>query len=112
MLNRVRAPRQIGAQSVTAGAAPTLSPIEELGKRVFFDNISRQRMACVTCHLPETGGTGGVSGVNLHQVAITGANPHTLGNIKPPTNAYASYIEEFKRCGRGGLGAPTFAAGT
>ena len=71
-----------------------LSDIELLGKYVFFDKISSPpRMACVTCHDPATGGTGSVSGVNLHQVAITGANPHTVGNLKPPTNAYASLIE-------------------
>jgi cytochrome c peroxidase len=75
-----------------------LTDIELLGKYVFFDKISSpKRMACVTCHLPETGGTGGVSGVNLHQVAITGANPHTVGNLKPPTNAYASLILPLSR---------------
>lgn len=76
-----------------------------LGKYVFFDKISTpKRMACVTCHDPDTGGTGSVSGVNLHQVAITGANPHTVGKLKPPTNAYASFIQPFAPCGRGGLG--------
>jgi cytochrome c peroxidase len=68
-------------------------------------------MACVTCHLPETGGTGGVAGVNLHQVAITGADPHTVGNLKPPTNAYASFIETFKPCDRGGLGPRNVCGG-
>jgi cytochrome c peroxidase len=64
-----------------------------LGKYVFFDRISTPpRMACVTCHDPATGGTGSVSGVNRRQVAITGANPHKVGNLKPPTNAYASLI--------------------
>lgn len=77
-----------------------------LGKYVFFDKISNPpRMACVTCHDPATGGTGSVSGVNLRQVAITGANPHRVGGLKPPTNAYASLIDPFQRCGRGGLGA-------
>jgi|MudIll2142460700_1097286.scaffolds.fasta_scaffold21581_2 cytochrome c peroxidase len=78
-------------------ASAQLTNIELLGKYVFFDKISSpSRMACVTCHQPDTGGTGGVSGVNLHQVAITGANPHTIGNLKPPTNAYASFIKPFK----------------
>jgi cytochrome c peroxidase len=64
-----------------------------LGKYVFFDKISNPpRMACVTCHDPATGGTGSVSGVNLHQVGITGANPHRVGTLKPPNNAYASVI--------------------
>lgn len=82
-----------------ADHAMALDPNEEdyelklLGKYVFFDKISNPpRMACVTCHDPSTGGTGSVAGVNLHQVAITGANPHTVGNLKPPTNAYASFI--------------------
>jgi cytochrome c peroxidase len=84
-----------------------LTNLELLGKYVFFDKISEPtRMACVTCHDPETGGTGGVSGVNLHQVAITGANPHTVGNLKPPTNAYASIIEPFHPCNHGGLNVP------
>lgn len=80
-------------------SATALSPTEVhyelklLGKYVFFDKISNPpRMACVTCHDPDTGGTGSVSGVNLHQVAITGANPHTVGTLKPPTNSYASVI--------------------
>lgn len=54
-----------------------LQPIEELGKRLFFENISDpNRMSCATCHAPSTGGTYNVSGVNLHQVAVTGARPH------------------------------------
>ncbi len=74
-----------------------LKDIELLGKYVFFDKISSpSRMACVTCHQPDTGGTGGVSGVNLHQVAITGANPHTAGSLKPPSNAYATFIVPFE----------------
>ncbi len=83
-----------------------------LGKYVFFDKISSpQRMACVTCHDPATGGTGSVAGVNLHQVAITGADPHTVGSLKPPTNAYASFIEPFHFCGTGGPGAGGFCGG-
>jgi cytochrome c peroxidase len=95
-------------------SAPTFAALESnveadyylklLGKYVFFDKISEpKRMACVTCHDPDTGGTGSTSGVNLHQVAITGANPHTVGNLKPPTNAYASLIPQFYPCNDGGL---------
>jgi cytochrome c peroxidase len=69
-----------------------------LGKYVFFDKISEpKRMACVTCHDPDTGGIGSNSGVNLHQVAITGANPHTVGNLKPPSNMHASFVEPFRQ---------------
>ena len=89
-----------------------LSKIELLGKYVFFDKISDpERMACVTCHDPETGGTGSVSGVNLHDVAITGANPHTIGNLKPPTNAYANLIAPFHECNSGGLGGNNHCGG-
>jgi cytochrome c peroxidase len=70
-------------------AEDTLDPNEDhyelklLGKYGFFDKISEpERMACVTCHDPDTGGTASNSGVNLHQVVITGAaliiNPATL----------------------------------
>lgn len=78
--------------------------LKVLGKYVFFDTISEpERMACVTCHDPKTGWTGSVSGVNLLQVAITGANPHTVGNLKPPSSAYASFSIEFGPCNSGGL---------
>jgi cytochrome c peroxidase len=79
-----------------ASAQIKLTNIELLGKYVFFDKISEpERMACVTCHQPDTGGTGGNSKVNLHEVAIRGANPHKIGALKPPTNAYATLIGPF-----------------
>ncbi|MEI8593045.1 cytochrome c peroxidase [Photobacterium sp. Hal280] len=88
-----------------------LQPIEELGKRLFFENISDpNRMSCATCHAPNTGGTYNVSGVNLHQVAVTGARPHlrpqdleegqekttvkNAGGLKPPTNQYVSFLHD------------------
>lgn len=90
---------------IAASEEIPLTPIEKLGKYVIFDKISTpERMACLTCHQPKTGGTGGVSGVNLHQVAITGANPHTVGNLKPPSNAYASLIPNFQPCAIGFFG--------
>ncbi|AOY59974.1 cytochrome-c peroxidase [Desulfococcus multivorans] len=86
-----------------------LTNIEKLGKYVFFDKISSpKRMGCVTCHDPKTGGTGSVAGVNLHQVAITGANPHTIGNLKPPTNAYATFIGPLAPCN---FGVPGWCGG-
>ncbi|UIP29732.1 cytochrome-c peroxidase [Photobacterium sp. TLY01] len=88
-----------------------LQPVEELGKRLFFENISDpNRMSCATCHAPNTGGTYNVSGVNLHQVAVTGARPHlrpqdladgqekttvkNAGGLKPPTNQYVSFLHD------------------
>ncbi|MBT8081116.1 MAG: hypothetical protein KJO56_01685 [Gammaproteobacteria bacterium] len=69
-----------------------------LGKFVFFDEISLDEngdlttMACVTCHTPDTGGTFDDSDVNLNEVGILGANPHTRGTLKPPSNTYASMV--------------------
>lgn len=98
-----------------------LQPIEELGKRLFFENISDpNRMSCATCHAPNTGGTYNVSGVNLHQVAVTGARPHlrpqdladgqekttvkNAGGLKPPTNQYVSFIHDGEVLGLQNLG--------
>lgn len=79
-----------------ASAAPDQPALEDLGKRVFFDNISDPaRMACSTCHVAADGWTGKVAGINKGQVAITGANPHTVGGRKPPTAAYASFSPPF-----------------
>jgi cytochrome c peroxidase len=78
---------------------PDLSYIEELGKRVFFDNISvPKRMSCATCHDPSAGWTFKVSGVNLKQVGVPGADPHKAGSVRPPANAYASFIRPFSGC--------------
>ncbi|WP_064604589.1 cytochrome-c peroxidase [Photobacterium sp. J15] len=70
-----------------------LTYIEEFGKRLFFANISDPtRQSCSSCHLPAAGGVNGVSGVNKKQVAVTGADPHTVGNLKPPTNKYVQFL--------------------
>src|SRR5690606_8567164 len=77
-------------------AVTSRKELEELGKRVFFDNISDPpRMSCSTCHDPAAGWTFNHSNTNKHQVAATGANPHTVGSLKSPSNAYASFIGEF-----------------
>jgi cytochrome c peroxidase len=70
--------------------------LQELGQRIFFDNIANPpRQACSTCHVPADGWTGGVAAINKKGVAITGANPHTVGGRKPPSNAYASFSPPF-----------------
>lgn len=100
------------AMGITTIAQPTFALDENephhdlklLGKYVFFDKISEpSRMACATCHAPETGGTANVAGINLHQVVVTGADPHAMGGLKPPTNTYASFIRPFDLCNLGGV---------
>jgi cytochrome c peroxidase len=68
-----------------------LSPKEELGKALFFDNISDPDwMSCATCHDPKAGWTGPIAGINLHGAVYRGAVPTRFGNRKPPSAAYAT----------------------
>ena len=77
----------------SAAAAPNVEALEALGKQVFFDEISvPARQSCATCHVPANGFTAGVAAINLGGVAVPGANPHTVGNRKPPTAAYAALV--------------------
>ncbi|MDI1446638.1 cytochrome c peroxidase [Polyangium sp. 6x1] len=83
---------------LTSGTAlaEDMAALEELGKRVFFDNISAPpRQGCHSCHEAAHGWTGAVAGINLHGVAIPGANPRAVGFRKPPSNAYASFSPAF-----------------
>lgn len=81
--------------STTANAAPprtSLSPIEQLGKELFFDKVSDPgRMSCSTCHEPRVGWTVPVPGINLHGAVFPGSVPQRSGGRKPPTASYASF---------------------
>lgn len=68
-----------------------LTPIEELGKNLFFDsNLSEPAgQACAACHSPEVGYTGPDRGVNSTGGVYPGAVSSRFGNRKPPTSAYA-----------------------
>ncbi len=68
-----------------------LTPLEQLGKETFFDNISAPDwMSCATCHSPLTGWTGPIPGINKHGSVYRGAVPVRFGNRKPPSAAYAT----------------------
>jgi len=83
----------------TAGFADSggaLTPIEKLGKELFFDNISDPPwMACAECHAPGAGWTGPIAGINLHGAVYRGAVPVRFGNRKPPSAAYATLSPVF-----------------
>ncbi len=82
--------------AASAGSGGGLSPIEQLGKELFFDNISDPPwMACAECHAPETGWTGPVAGINKHGAVYRGAVPVRFGNRKPPSSAYATQSPVF-----------------
>jgi cytochrome c peroxidase len=81
----------------SVGAA-ALTPIELLGKNIFFDEISipGNKQACASCHDPAKGWILPNSAINGSTVVAPGAKPHALGNIKPPSNAYASFSPPFR----------------
>lgn len=78
-------------QSSQALAAPALTPMELLGKYLFFDkNLSQNNnQSCATCHDPVVGYTGPDSAINAHGAVYPGSDPTLFGNRKPPSAAYA-----------------------
>lgn len=98
----------------TLGIAPTngqsLSPLEELGKALFFDkNLSTPPgQACAVCHSPATGFTGPDSAINAGQAVYPGVVHARAGNRKPPTSAYGGdspvlYFNEEEELWIGGM---------
>lgn len=69
----------------------SLSPIEELGKKLFFDrNLSTPPgQDCAACHAPNVGMTGPDEQINKKGGVYEGAVRGRFGNRKPPTAAYA-----------------------
>jgi len=74
-----------------AAPAAALSPLEDLGKKLFFDPAlsANGTQSCAACHAPETAFTGPDSAVNAGGAVYEGALPHRIGNRKPPMAAYA-----------------------
>ena len=90
---RIRITSIIGAAftlTLTTAAAQGLSPIEQLGKALFFDpNLSTPPgQSCAACHAPETGFTGPDSIINSGPAVYPGAIHVRAGNRNPPTAAY------------------------
>src|SRR5450756_2031430 len=77
-----------------AWAAGTLSPKEELGKAIFFDqNLSLNRnLSCSSCHDPAVGFTGPISEINQHGAVYEGSIAGAFGNRKPPSSAYTTTV--------------------
>src|SRR5665811_2006665 len=75
-----------------ASAAGTLSPKEQLGKAIFFDeNLSLNRnLACASCHGAAVGFTGPISEINQHGAVYEGSIAGAFGNRKPPSSAYTT----------------------
>jgi cytochrome c peroxidase len=79
------------AKAATSRSTPVLSPIEQLGKSLYFDqNLSKNgNQSCATCHAPEVGFTGADELVNAHAAVYPGSDAALAGNSNPPTAAYA-----------------------
>src|SRR5450830_1807406 len=74
-----------------ASAKETLSPNEELGKKLLFDKklSTPSGLACAGCHGPEVGYTGPDAAINAAGAVYEGAVAGRFGNRKPPSVAYA-----------------------
>ena len=69
-----------------------LSPKEQLGKSIFFDNnlSINGNLACADCHAPNAGWTGPDSLINAQGAVYEGSISGRFGNRKPPSSAYAT----------------------
>ncbi|MCX6563944.1 MAG: cytochrome C [Candidatus Aminicenantes bacterium] len=72
-------------------AAAPLSPIEDLGKKLFFDKAlsSPAGQECAACHGPSVGFTGPAERFNKVGGVYEGAFKGRFGNRKPPAASYA-----------------------
>jgi cytochrome c peroxidase len=80
----------LGWLATLPASAQDLTPMEELGKHLFFDqNLSTPPgQSCAACHSPETGFTGPIAEINAGGSVYPGAVHTRFGNRKPPTAAY------------------------
>lgn len=90
--------------AASPATATELSPIEDLGKKLFFDaSLSNPPgQSCAACHAPETGWTGPDSGTNSTEAIYHGVIHTRSGNRKPPTSAYAGSTPILHKCNCGG----------
>lgn len=79
--------------TIATEAAQALTPVENLGKSIFFDeNLSiNGNQACAACHSPEAGWTGPESAINAMGAVYEGSISGRFGNRKPPSAAYATF---------------------
>jgi cytochrome c peroxidase len=69
-----------------------LTPVQQLGKALFFDKISSPAaVACGDCHGEAFGWAGPTPGVNQRDGIYQGAVRQRFGNRKPPSSAYAVF---------------------
>jgi cytochrome c peroxidase len=76
-----------------AAAASDLSPVETLGKAIFFDTSlsANGNQSCASCHDPAAGFTSPLADFNAAGAVVEGSVPGRFGNRKPPSAAYATF---------------------
>jgi cytochrome c peroxidase len=81
-----------GVGAGLADSNSTLTPEEQLGKSIFFDeNLSiNLNQDCGTCHAPEVGWTGPLESINMHGAVYEGSISGRFGARKPPSSGYAT----------------------
>ncbi|MFL5357263.1 cytochrome-c peroxidase [Archangium sp.] len=92
------------AAPAVAASPVALTPLEQLGRQLFFDaNLSEPAgQACASCHDPGAGWTGPASHVNARGAVYEGAVEGRFGNRKPPSAAYATQSPLFHLMDRQG----------
>lgn len=88
---------EIESTSLRMASNPNLTPMETLGKNIFFDKISNPDwMSCANCHGASYGYSGPNPGININNAGVyRGADPHRFGNRKAPSAAYATFSPIF-----------------
>lgn len=78
--------------AAAALSAATLSPVEDLGRQIMFDQklSVRNNQSCASCHDPKAGWTGPNPGINLNGAVYPGSIRTAFGNRKPPSASYAT----------------------
>jgi cytochrome c peroxidase len=74
--------------------AETLTPLETLGKTLFFDDSLSEPagQSCASCHAPEAG----FADPDRHQPTSEGVNPGLFGVRNTPSVAYAAFSPVFR----------------
>ena len=82
----------VAAFAISGYGQSALSPEEQLGKSIFFDeNLSiNQNQSCASCHDPAWGWTGPDSDINAAGAVYEGSILGRFGDRKPPSAAYAT----------------------
>ena len=77
---------------VAADDGLVLTPIEQLGKAIFFDEAlsTNGNQSCASCHGQEVGWTGPISAINAGGAVYQGSIAGRFGDRKPPSSAYAT----------------------